>query len=73
MTGGEGELRTYESSEHGRRQFCKRCGSQLFCWHEAEGGSPPRVIDIALALEAFFPLVTGYPISWMIGKAGWLH
>jgi hypothetical protein len=26
----QGELATYESSEHGRRQFCPRCGSNLF-------------------------------------------
>lgn len=49
VTAGEEQLRTYRSSEHGRRQFCRRCGSQLFCWHEGDGHAPPRMIDIALA------------------------
>jgi hypothetical protein len=42
-------LKTYQSSTYGRRQFCATCGSQLFCWHEGLDGSPPKVIDVALA------------------------
>ena len=49
ITGGEDALRTYESSEHGRRQFCGTCGAQLFCWHETADGSPPAMIDVTLA------------------------
>jgi len=49
ITSGEGRLKTYESSAHGRRQFCSVCGSQLFCWHLGEDGSPPRVIDVTVA------------------------
>lgn len=49
ITGGEDHLQTYESSEHGRRQFCGHCGTQLFCLHEKADGSPPDLIDITLA------------------------
>ena len=45
---GEAHLSTFESSEIGRRQFCKTCGSQMFCWHEKADG-PPDFIDIAIA------------------------
>ena len=46
---GNDLLTTFESSEHGRRQFCKTCGTQLFCWHEKSDGSAPDFIDITLA------------------------
>jgi len=46
---GQEHLKTYASSAHGRRQFCSICGSQMFCWHEGPDGSPPRVIDVAVA------------------------
>ena len=49
ITGGEGQLQIYQSSEHGRRQFCKICGSQMFCWHEREDQTAPAMIDVALA------------------------
>jgi hypothetical protein len=49
VTSGAESLRTYESSALGRRQFCGTCGSQLFCWHEREDGSPPDMIDVTLA------------------------
>lgn len=49
ITHGEERLRTFKSSEHGRRQFCGTCGSQMFCWHEGEGGGPPKLIDVTLA------------------------
>lgn len=49
ITSGEEHLQTYASSAQGRRQFCAVCGSQMICWHEGSDGSPPRVIDVALA------------------------
>ena len=49
LTQGEDQLQTYASSEHGRRQFCKHCGSQLFCFHTEPDGGPPKLIDITLA------------------------
>lgn len=49
ITSGQEHLHTYESSVHGRRQFCAVCGSQMFCWHEGPDGIPPKVIDVALA------------------------
>lgn len=39
----EGTPVTYASSEHGRRQFCGRCGTGLFYINEA---SLPGLIDI---------------------------
>jgi hypothetical protein len=49
MTAGEDHLQTYESSEHGRRQFCDLCGSQLFCWHVKDEAGEPELIDVTLA------------------------
>ena len=49
ITAGQGHLKTFESSEHGRRQFCDLCGSQLFCWHTTDKGNEPEVIDVTLA------------------------
>lgn len=49
ITGGEDNLQTYHSSEHGRRQFCRICGAQMFCWHEASDEPRPQMIDVALA------------------------
>jgi len=49
ITAGAEQLQIYRSSEDGRRQFCKVCGSQMFCWHERDGGRAPAVIDVALA------------------------
>jgi hypothetical protein len=42
---GEAELVRYDSSEHGTRTFCGRCGSSLFC----ESSREPGQIDIVLA------------------------
>jgi hypothetical protein len=42
---GKDELTRYESSEHGSRSFCRRCGSALFC----ESTRHPDVVDIPLA------------------------
>lgn len=49
IVSGTEALSTYESSSLGRRQFCSRCGSQMFCWHENEDGSPPKMIDVTVA------------------------
>lgn len=49
VTSGQEHLKTYESSAHGRRQFCTICGSQMFCWHERSKGAAPKVIDVAVA------------------------
>ena len=42
---GESELVRYESSEHGSRSFCGRCGTSLFC----ESARHPEQVDIPLA------------------------
>ena len=42
---GEAELVRYESSEHGSRTFCGRCGTSLFC----ENTQHPDRVDIPLA------------------------
>ena len=49
ITAGQDHLKIYTSSEHGRRQFCNICGSQMFCWHEHADGSPPSMIDVTVA------------------------
>ena len=41
----KGQLVTFDSSDHGTRSFCSRCGSTLFC----ESTSHPDHIDIVLA------------------------
>ncbi len=42
---GEDRLERYDSSEHGWRSFCSRCGSSLFC----ESREHPGTVDIVLA------------------------
>lgn len=42
---GEQALTVYHSSDHGRRSFCRTCGSTLFCISSRH----PDVIDIVLA------------------------
>lgn len=42
---GEERLVVYESSEHGKRSFCGRCGSSLFC----ELSEHPDQVDVVLA------------------------
>ena len=42
---GESELLRYDSSEHGARSFCSRCGTSLFC----ENDLHPDRVDIPLA------------------------
>jgi hypothetical protein len=31
VTSGEANLTRYQSSDHGNRSFCSRCGTSLFC------------------------------------------
>jgi hypothetical protein len=45
VTGGEGRLVRYASSEHGTRSFCGKCGSSLLC----ESTQRPEEIDVVLA------------------------
>jgi len=45
MEGGQDHLARYDSSDHGARSFCARCGSSLFC----ESTQHPDQIDIVLA------------------------
>jgi hypothetical protein len=45
LDAGEKDLVRYESSEHGSRSFCGRCGSSLFC----ENTLHPDRVDIPLA------------------------
>lgn len=45
ITSGETSLVRFQSSEHGVRSFCGRCGSTLFCELEEH----PGVIDVVLA------------------------
>ena len=49
VTQGVDNLTMYDSSAHGRRQFCKTCGSQLFCWHIDDDTGEPKLIDVTLA------------------------
>jgi len=65
----KGEVVTYESSEHGRRQFCGACGTGIF-FTNAE--MLPGVTDIQTItlddVESFAPGVhiqTADRISWM--------
>ena len=45
LSSSSDRLRTFQSSEHGRRSFCATCGSSLFC----ESDRHPDQIDIVLA------------------------
>ncbi len=45
LDSGEDRLERYDSSEHGWRSFCSRCGSSLFCASREH----PDTIDIVLA------------------------
>lgn len=45
FTAGEDLLTHFESSDHGKRSFCRKCGSSLFC----ESSHHADVIDVVLA------------------------
>jgi len=45
VTAGESSLTRYQSSAHGNRSFCSRCGTSLFC----ELDRDPETIDVVLA------------------------
>ena len=45
VTSGEANLVRFQSSEHGVRSFCGRCGSTLFC----ELDEHPGIVDVVLA------------------------
>ena len=45
IEGGADQLTRYESSPHGSRSFCSRCGSSLFCVLQEH----PDIVDIPLA------------------------
>lgn len=64
-----GEVSTYASSEHGRRQFCPRCGTGLFYLNAVEF---PGMVDVQLATlddpDALPPteqVQTAERIGWM--------
>ena len=42
----DGEVKTYASSEHGRRQFCPECGTALFYLNDAIF---PDEVDVQIA------------------------
>ena len=46
MLAGEDVLTRYQSSPHGARSFCSRCGTSLFC----ELDHDPDTVDIPLAI-----------------------
>ena len=67
----QGEPRTYESSEHGRRHFCGSCGTGLFYTNEAilPGITDVRsaTLDDPDALPAQVQIQTADRIGWMTG------
>lgn len=65
----EGEPKTYNSSEHGRRSFCATCGTGLF-YRNAE--NLPGIVDIQSgtlddpgALPAQSHIQTAERLEWM--------
>lgn len=66
-----GELTSYASSEHGRRQFCGRCGTSLFYVNEAV---LPGLVDVQTGTlddpEQLPPqahIQTAERLAWMSG------
>lgn len=65
----QGQPKTYESSEHGRRQFCSDCGSGLFY---TNAQTLPGLIDVQSAtyddpntIPARLHIQTAERIGWM--------
>ena len=64
-----GEVKTFASSEHGRRQFCENCGTGLFYTNQA---ALPGLVDIQTgplddpeALPPGAHIQTAERLSWM--------
>lgn len=64
-----GEVATYASSEHGRRQFCPKCGTSLFFLNETV---LPGLVDVQTgtlddpgALPAQAHIQVAERIGWM--------
>ena len=65
-----GDMITYASSEHGRRDFCPRCGTSLFYRNAA---AMPGLVDVASAtLDA--PDLAAPPIEQInvVDRIGWM-
>lgn len=64
-----GELATYASSEHGRRQFCVRCGTSLFYLNAVTFAGLVDVqiatLDEPDALEPIEQIQVAERIGWM--------
>ncbi len=64
-----GEVATYASSEHGRRQFCPRCGTNLFYLNDVifEGlvDIPIAAFDDPGALPPIEQIQVAERIGWM--------
>jgi hypothetical protein len=64
-----GEVATYESSEHGRRQFCPRCGTNLFYLNDVifEGlvDIPIGAFDDPDALPPIEQIQVAERVGWM--------
>ena len=45
VSAGQDHLAEFNSSEHGTRSFCDKCGSSLFC----QSNKHPEIMDIVLA------------------------
>lgn len=65
----KGEVKTYQSSEHGRREFCANCGTGLFYKNAT---ALPNIIDIQTgtlddpdALPALCHVQTAERVSWL--------
>ena len=65
-----GALATYESSEHGRRQFCPRCGTGLFYLNDVifEGLVDVQIatLDDPDAIRPIEQIQVAERIGWMV-------
>jgi hypothetical protein len=65
-----GELTTYSSSKHGRRQFCPRCGTSLFYLNDVVF---PGLVDVQIAtLDSPDSLKPSEQIQ-MTERIGWMR